>query len=130
VPYQATVQNKAGEIYAGGIVEGANAQAQYIREGATSIAKGIKGGASEQAGGIQKAGELLQQQAAQKKAEADLWSALNTKIGTMGQLGYLTPQDADILAGIKKPRSLKSATIRFSYVYKTDGVESYVESRC
>jgi hypothetical protein len=63
VPYQATGQNKAGEIYAGGILEGANAQAQYIREGATSIAKGIKGGASDLAGGIENAGQVWAEQA-------------------------------------------------------------------
>jgi hypothetical protein len=109
MPYNPKIQNNAGAIYGRGITQGASAQAAGITAGADAMASGISHGASALAGGIEKAGQVWQQNALKKEAESNLWSALNTKIATMGQMGYLTPRDADALAGIKKPQDLAAA---------------------
>jgi hypothetical protein len=109
MPYRPRVENRAGEIYAGGIKNAAAYEAAGIKESGALIAKGIKVAGSELGAGIEKAGDIWARQAEQKKAEADLWSALNTKIDTMGHYGYITGRDADALAGIKKPNDLAAA---------------------
>jgi hypothetical protein len=109
VPYDPKIKNRAGAIYGQGIKTAAAYEAAGIREGAAGIAKGIKLAGSEFGAGIEKAGDVWARQAAQKKADADLWSALNTKIDTYGKMGFLTGRDADALAGIKKPNDLAAA---------------------
>lgn len=115
IVYNPSVNDRSGEILAGGIAGAAQINAQGQMQAAENLSRGIASAADSVGGAIGQAGQIF----AQNKAKL---SSSYGKIEALGNMGYLAPEEADELSKIKDPDKLAGSLAVIEQQFQSDMV--------